>query len=110
MNQVQSRFSQQFQLRDVEGDPAASRLKKWGSDLWADTCPPHSTASVVDRDSGKIQDPAGKAEGYREKQCAELARSVSLAFPLKSIKKSLFDTCSWRRICRDGRIATGTLV
>jgi hypothetical protein len=81
--------------------------QKVGSDLWTDTCPPNSTASVVDRDSGKMQDPAGKAEGYREKQCVELARSVSLAFPVKSIKKSLFGTCSWRRICRDGRSQLG---
>ena len=57
-----------------------------------------------------MQDPAGKAEGYREKQCAELARNVRLAFSDEIYQKIAFGTGSWRRICRDGRIATGTLV
>ena len=32
--------------------PSRTDAKKRGSDLWTDTCPPNSTATVADRDSG----------------------------------------------------------
>jgi len=36
---------------DLDAEPVGHRRKKRGSNLWTDTCPPNSTAAVVDRDS-----------------------------------------------------------
>jgi hypothetical protein len=68
---------------DVDAEPVGYRRKKRCSDLRTNTCPPNSMATVVDRDSGEMQDPVSKAEGYRREanKCAESARSVSPAFP-----------------------------
>jgi hypothetical protein len=97
---VPERADRRYELI-LDVGPVGYRRKKRGSDLRTNTCPPNSMATVVDRDSGEMQDPVGKAERYRREanKCAELAKSASPAFLGKSIKRSLCGTCSLRKNC-----------